>query len=345
MEVSINRAKHSYEVIVTLPTCTEQGYTTNICTICGDSYVTDYTNPVDHVYEGGECKWCGYSEGYVKWYSGTTSLNGTIDLNIYVLLSDDLVNADDTFVRFTYAGKTVDVPMADALHTPKGGYDNCYRFSTPIYAKQLADNVNVKFMKGSSIIGEELNYSVMTYCQNRIRKSTDPAEIAMCKALLNYGAVSQTYFGYNTGSLANISLSDADKVLKDVNASAYKHSITGTETGIKAKSATLMYVDVVKVRVYFTLTGSKTIDQYTFTIDGKEVAVQQNEKGYYVETDGIAAKDLEKMFKIQAGGITVNYGALSYVNSKVIGSSTSENEKNLAKALYAYWQAAEVYLG
>ena len=99
----------------------------------------------------------------------------------------------------------------------------------------------------------------------------------------------------------------------------------------------------MKVRVYFALTGDKTIAEFTFTIDGKEVAVQQNDKGYYVETDGIAAKDLEKMFEIQVGGITVSYGALSYVNSKAAGSN--ELEANISKALYVYWQAAESFLG
>jgi len=203
--------------------------------------------------------------------------------------------------------------------------------------------VNVKFMKGDAVIGSELNYSVVTYCKNRINNSTDPAEVALCKALLNYGTASQLLFNYNTDNLANASLSDADKVLKDVDASAYKYSVAGSESGIKAKSATLMLEDVVKVRVYFTLTGNKTIDEYTFTIDGEVVTPQYNDKGWYVETDGIAAKDLEKMFRVQVGGITVTYGALSYVNSKVNGSNTLES--NISKALYAYWQAAEALLG
>jgi hypothetical protein len=104
-----------------------------------------------------------------------------------------------------------------------------------------------------------------------------------------------------------------------------------------------MLEDVVKVRVYFTLTGDKSIEDYTFTIDGEVATPSQNDKGYYVETDGIAAKDLEKMFEVQVGGITVKYGALSYVNSKVGGSNVLES--NISKALYAYWQAAEALLG
>ena len=33
-----NPAQHSYESVVTLPTCTEQGFTTHTCTVCGDNY-------------------------------------------------------------------------------------------------------------------------------------------------------------------------------------------------------------------------------------------------------------------------------------------------------------------
>ncbi len=39
---------HNYQAVVTPPTCTEQGYTTYTCSNCGDSYVTDYTNPTNH---------------------------------------------------------------------------------------------------------------------------------------------------------------------------------------------------------------------------------------------------------------------------------------------------------
>lgn len=313
---------------------TEAG--TYTCYIRG---IHNYTGLVECTYTVKEAE----IKNFVKWVSGTTSLNGTIDLNIYVALSEDLINADDTYVRFTYAGKTVDVSMANAHHSPKGDYDNCYRFSCPVYAKQVADTVNVKFMKGDQAVGEELNYSVQQYCVNQIKKSSDAELVALCKALLNYGTAAQQMFDYNTGNSANASLSDADKALAAVDATAYKYSVTGSESGIKASSATLMLEEMVKVRVYFKLTGSKTIDEFTFTIDGKQVAIRQNEKGYYVETAGIAAKDLEKMFTIQVGGITVKYGALSYVNSKA--GDTNTLAVNISKALFAYWQAAEALLG
>ena len=39
---------HNYVAVVTEPTCTEGGYTTYTCTICGDSYVADETEALGH---------------------------------------------------------------------------------------------------------------------------------------------------------------------------------------------------------------------------------------------------------------------------------------------------------
>lgn len=59
---------HSYQPVVTAPTCTEQGYTTYQCTRCNSSYVGEYTNPLGHVSVGDEavqatCTQTGLTEG------------------------------------------------------------------------------------------------------------------------------------------------------------------------------------------------------------------------------------------------------------------------------------------
>ena len=62
-----------------------------------------------------------------------------------------------------------------------------------------------------------------------------------------------------------------------------------------------------------------------------------------METESIAAKHLDNMYTVQVGGITVKYGPMSYVYSKL--TSTNPASVNLAKAIYGYWQAAEALLG
>jgi hypothetical protein len=41
---------HSYQDVVTAPTCTEKGYTTHICSVCGDSYTDSQTAALGHDY-------------------------------------------------------------------------------------------------------------------------------------------------------------------------------------------------------------------------------------------------------------------------------------------------------
>ena len=44
---------HNYTSVVTAPTCTEQGYTTHTCTVCGDSYRDTYTAALGHAWDNG----------------------------------------------------------------------------------------------------------------------------------------------------------------------------------------------------------------------------------------------------------------------------------------------------
>ena len=46
-------AGHAYESKVTLPTCTEQGYTTYTCTRCGDSYDAEFEDALGHDWDEG----------------------------------------------------------------------------------------------------------------------------------------------------------------------------------------------------------------------------------------------------------------------------------------------------
>ncbi|MBQ8355706.1 MAG: beta-N-acetylglucosaminidase domain-containing protein [Oscillospiraceae bacterium] len=50
--------EHSYEAVVTAPTCTEGGYTTYLCE-CGESYIADETEALGHAWKGLECTRCG----------------------------------------------------------------------------------------------------------------------------------------------------------------------------------------------------------------------------------------------------------------------------------------------
>ena len=63
---------HSYEAVITAPTCTADGYTTNTCSVCQDSYISDVTEKLGHT--GGTancedkaiCTVCGEAYGEIN---------------------------------------------------------------------------------------------------------------------------------------------------------------------------------------------------------------------------------------------------------------------------------------
>lgn len=61
-----NAHTHKYVETVTKPTCTEKGYTTYTCSVCGDSYKGSYTDALGHSYVGGSCTRCGASDPNYK---------------------------------------------------------------------------------------------------------------------------------------------------------------------------------------------------------------------------------------------------------------------------------------
>ena len=57
---------HSYTQVVVTPTCTERGYTTYTCSVCGDSYKGSYVDPLGHNYKNGTCTRCGVKDPNYK---------------------------------------------------------------------------------------------------------------------------------------------------------------------------------------------------------------------------------------------------------------------------------------
>jgi hypothetical protein len=174
--------------------------------------------------------------------------------------------------------------------------------------------------------------------------ATNNAEIiAVCKAMLNYGAAAQMQFGYNLDNLANASLSEEDKIVAKPDASAYAHKIVGTGDGIKATSAKLTLDADVAIRVTFQITGGKDVSAYEFLIDGEQAEPIADGSRYYIQLDGIAASKFDDTHIFSVGGLAVHYSVLSYVNM-VHNSNSAESLVNLINALYAYYAATEAYV-
>ncbi len=66
-DIVIPATGHSYEAVVTAPTCTEAGYTTHTCSVCGDSYKDAETAATGHNYEAVVTAPTCTAEGYTTY--------------------------------------------------------------------------------------------------------------------------------------------------------------------------------------------------------------------------------------------------------------------------------------
>ena len=84
-------ADHTYNAVVTAPTCTEKGYTTYTCA-CGDSYVANYVNATGHT------PVTAVEENYV---APTCTENGSKDVVIYCSVCDEEISRDTVVINAT----------------------------------------------------------------------------------------------------------------------------------------------------------------------------------------------------------------------------------------------------
>ncbi len=52
-DILTDKLGHNYAAVITDPTCTQDGYTTHTCTVCGDNYQTDATPAAGHDFDDG----------------------------------------------------------------------------------------------------------------------------------------------------------------------------------------------------------------------------------------------------------------------------------------------------
>jgi hypothetical protein len=270
------------------------------------------------------------------------SLSGDIGLNFFLDLSDNVISDSKAKVCITLPDGTVNkIPISSATKSENG-----YQFTANVAAKEMASDVTTEVILGDGTSVGTFTQSVKGYADDMLSASdeTYSAEtISLVKAMLNYGGYAQTYFNYNTANPANIGLTSAEKSLSSINnLSSYKYSVSGSESGIVYSGSKLSLESETSIKHYFTLTGSKTIDKYTFKVNGKTVTPVKSGNMYYITVENISAKNLANNYTVKIGGLTLNYSAMSYANSALTKTSKTALQ-NVTKALYLYNQAAVSY--
>ncbi|MBQ3215612.1 MAG: hypothetical protein IJB11_05805, partial [Oscillospiraceae bacterium] len=228
--------EHTYDGVVTEPTCTTGGYTTHTCQICGISYTDSETTPVAHSWQDGTCQNCGEvcPHSYQDWrctICGHTltpavqlsypslSFEDQIQYNVYFTLSDLDLSYVSQMGVITFAQRLEEGTVAEALGIYPGYTVNDVQYmahTDGIPAKNLGDivymKVYVQLTDGSFIYSDIAGYNAVAYAQTILNGSDEKAK-ALVVAMLNYGAAAQEYFGYNTDCLMNAELTAQQQAL------------------------------------------------------------------------------------------------------------------------------------
>lgn len=287
-------------------------------------------------------------------------LTDKIGMRVYVKTFATL--ADNDYLEFSYAGQTKQIPVANAGHAvikdSDGSDISVLTFEAELWTKQMTDVVTFHMVIDGNK-GASKSYSVRTYADQILAGDYTDKEKKMVRTMLNYGGYAQNYFSYNTDVLANIDIytEQSDPVqTEDPDLTNYDYSLeeASDTKGFNIQQAALQLATDVHLVYYYKLTDNKTNDNFTFELVGSDKELEfgyDNDKGMNtVKIKNILPYELNQMFKLQVTPknesdpvMTINYGPFSYCKAKIEHGSTAI--KNLCKALYHYWDAANNLVG
>lgn len=295
------------------------------------------------------------------------SLSDKISIKFLVKLDDKALNggldndADNDYMKITIDGKALNINVNDAKTETRA--DGIYRvFEAELNSKQMTKDVSVcMYIDGAA--GTVKNTSVKKYADTIINDETGTytsADKAMVKAILNYGGYAQRYFDGAVDNLANEGLyNDGENPVlnwDNSNLEPYTHTVVSADDtkGISIDSTTLLLESQTELRIYFTLEDGKSMDDYTFSLNGapNKVRIDYNstKKKYYAAIEDIGPAALDTMYTLTVipknetdAVIKLTYSALSYVKTVQELDTTSASLKQLMKALYYYNVQADAY--
>lgn len=277
--------------------------------------------------------------------------NHNIGLNIYWKMTGSTYDIGDCMVKYTYEGDS-GTPHYVALNRSPVGDGESYCSRIDISAVEMTEKVNLQLLSNSGKVLDTFSTSVEDYAKSLLASNTKEyaAYKPVVKAMLNYGAASQQYFGFMTYALANRSLTNADKTIQQIPQATLKQYAANSSirqfsmSGIHYYGSSLVAGDDVKLRHYFKLDSGRDISNYSFAtyvggdMIGYATPCRSKDKDmYYIEVTCTNRNFFSGMRTIVSNGNTetiLDYQPMNYI-AKAYGSSKLTSElKTLLDAMY-----------
>ena len=313
----------------------------------------------------GKCDYCGnFMDGSLaKLAFASLSLKGNIGVSFYMDLSTAVIDDSSAYMQFTLPNGSTEKILVSAAekNTTITEGKTYYVFSCEVAAKEMTADIKAQIISGDSA-SESFTYTVKNYADTLLNSEEyDDETKKLVISMLNYGAASQKYFGYNTENLANSSLTDEQKRLPDTQASdlsAYKSSYTKDENYKGSTSyygSSLVLESGTDVKHYFAYDSANTSVKSFVCKDGNGNYYQISQSGdyLYVRIDNIPGHKLGdtltlSLYEYEVKVGEISYSPLSYVYSVLSAYPTDDGIhdalRNNVKALYQYYLSADAYL-
>ena len=298
----------------------------------------------------GICSSCGkMSDGASAIYGNSLSLGSDVKVLFYLDIEPAKIIGLSVEIgrESDYAENNTVITPVTELETVRISGKNYYKVGYGVPAKDISDIIKVRIVRADGTTGTEYTYSAKEYIDAVKAKETSIVYSAELKALVSalevYGSNASAVLDKLPENMVTVPDTDVDwSKVTEASGSRSEDKI------VKLNSFSLELKSNVKLRVYFSLTsGAVSINDFTFKVNGEErnVLTTSNKNVWCIEETVTAARlDENFTFTVESGDsfLTLNLSALYY--AKIMSEQAeTEAEKNLMKAIYKYWEAAETY--
>ena len=228
----------------------------------------------------GACDLAGYQ----------VNLEGSIGVNFYLLVDEEILEGDDNYLLFTLPGDKEEKLLIGDIDPRTKEVDGVYYHVFPchISAKEMTSPIKARmYYADGSVASKEFSFTFRDYAMFLINQDDHKA---LLTDVLNYGAYSQKYFGFKTDELADSKLEnrkdytdeDVAAALTELNkAPALIQYNLGTlqDTGVNLVGSSLVLESETTLKLYFTgdaLTDAEAVE------DSVKAELTESAGGYKV---------------------------------------------------------------
>jgi hypothetical protein len=300
---------------------------------------------------------------YASMAMGGNLASDKLVLDAYLTLKAD----PNSILEVKIGGKTVSkkalkeygLPIATDLD-PASNENGIQVVSVEIGMAQLTDDISftLYYAEGNKI--REITTTAKDYIDTLLATEefvTEAVSVAALKnalgALLQYGAMAQVQFEYNTDKLANdgdysaLDFTRVDKkALSFTDAAQVKATKTGSLAGVSVVGSSLLLNNQITLRIYVTVDDASA---YTFTVDGKAYELLTGKNGSYIEIANIGTAKLAEFVTLTisdgANEIVYKVSPMSYVYAVNGSASQTKSLKDVCEAMFYYFDAVMTAYG